>query len=95
MNGCTCSAAKLKSWRKLPMAFSGHVVVMACHTFAGKIQQLQAASGSLLFLGAFMYAFWRVGIYWPGVPPPEHGFFRLKQVAVGLARKAVLNPLDQ
>jgi hypothetical protein len=47
---------------------------------AGKIQQLQAATGSLLFLGAFMYAFWRVGIYWPGVPPPEHGIFRLKQV---------------
>ena len=52
----------------------------ACHDVAGKVQQLQAASGSLLFLGAFMYAFWRVGIYWPGVPPPEHGFFRLKQV---------------
>lgn len=47
---------------------------------AGKIQQVRAATGSLLFLGAFMYAFWRVGIYWPGVPPPEHGIFRLKQV---------------
>lgn len=47
---------------------------------AGKVQAVRAAAGAALFLGAFMYGFWRVGTYWPGVPPPDHGFFRLKQV---------------
>ena len=54
-------------------------------TCAGKIQAVRAAAGAALFLGAFMYGFWRIGIYWPGVPPPDHGFFRLKQVSPGVA----------
>jgi len=73
-----CEAQAHKVWAPNGMTWPLSAVV--CRNVAGKIQQLQAASGSLLFLGAFMYAFWRVGIYWPGVPPPEHGFFRLKQV---------------
>jgi hypothetical protein len=35
-----------------------------------------------------MYGFWRIGIYWPGVPPPDHGFFRLKQVCMARLRAA-------
>ena len=50
---------------------------------AGKIERVRAATGSFLFLGAFMYAFWRIGIYWPGVPSAEHGIFQLKQVPHG------------
>ncbi len=53
---------------------------MLCVHSAGKIQAVRAAAGAALFLAAFMYGFWRVGTYWPGVPPPEQGFFRLKQV---------------
>lgn len=55
--------------------FHSHVA-----TTAGKVQAVRAAAGAALFLAAFMYGFWRIGIYWPGVPPPDHGFFRLKQV---------------
>lgn len=41
---------------------------------------MHAAAGAAAFLGAFLYAFWRVGMHWPGVPPPDDGVFRLKQV---------------
>lgn len=43
-------------------------------------RRLHAAAGAAAFLGAFLYAFWRVGMHWPGVPPPDDGVFRLKQV---------------
>lgn len=33
-----------------------------------------------MFLAAFLYVFWRVGKYWPGVPQPTDGIFRLNQV---------------
>lgn len=40
----------------------------------------RAAGGAALLMVAFMYAFWRFGRYWPGVPPAVHGIFRLQQV---------------
>jgi hypothetical protein len=56
---------------------------------AAKLQSSHAAGASLLFLGIFMYAFWRIGRYWPGVPPPERGILRLEQVrSILTARKA-------
>ncbi|KAK9815635.1 hypothetical protein WJX72_007232 [[Myrmecia] bisecta] len=44
-----------------------------------KLQATHAAAGALLFLSIFLYAFWRVGFYWPGVPLPDDGVFRMKQ----------------
>ena len=46
---------------------------------AGKVRRGQAAAGAALFLAAFLYAFWRVGKVWPGVPLPTDGVFTLKQ----------------
>ncbi len=41
---------------------------------------MYAAIAAALFLGGFLYAFWRVGKSWPGVPPATDGIFHLKQV---------------
>ena len=49
-------------------------------------RRLHAAAGAAAFLGAFLYAFWRVGMHWPGVPPPDDGVFRLKQVLALIIR---------
>lgn len=49
------------------------------HT-AGKVRKGYAAVGAMAFLAAFLYVFWRVGKYWPGVPQPVDGIFRLNQV---------------
>ncbi len=50
---------------------------------AGKLRKGYAAVGALAFLAAFLYGFWRVGKYWPGVPQPVDGIFRLSQVCSG------------
>ena len=44
------------------------------------MRRLYAALAAALFLGGFLYAFWRVGKSWPGVPPATDGIFHLKQV---------------
>eukprot|EP00884_Botryococcus_braunii_P006472 jgi/Botrbrau1/15826/Bobra.40_1s0012.1 len=46
---------------------------------SSKVQTNHAYGAAILFLAVFMYAFWRIGRYWPGVPPPERGIFRLEQ----------------
>lgn len=45
------------------------------------MRKLYAAIAAALFLGGFLYAFWRVGKSWPGVPPATDGIFHLKQVS--------------
>ena len=47
---------------------------------AGSMTWRGAAGAAALFQLAFMYAFWRFGRYWPGVPPAAHGVFRMQQV---------------
>ena len=55
-------------------------MLLTTHAAAVKVRRrLHAAAGAAAFLGAFLYAFWRVGMHWPGVPPPDDGVFRLKQ----------------
>lgn len=54
---------------------------------AGSMPRQRAAGGAALLMVAFMYAFWRFGRYWPGVPPAIHGIFRLQQV-ISLRRPA-------
>lgn len=39
----------------------------------------RAGLASLILWAAFMYGFWRLGSYLPGVPPAEHGVFRMRQ----------------
>jgi len=46
----------------------------------GRVRRLYAAIAAALFLAGFLYAFWRVGKSWPGVPPATDGIFHLKQV---------------
>ena len=47
---------------------------------AGRVRRLYAAIAAALFLGGFLYAFWKIGSAWPGVPPATDGIFHLKQV---------------
>ncbi|KAK9914979.1 hypothetical protein WJX75_003304 [Coccomyxa subellipsoidea] len=61
-----------------------------------KVRRGHAAVGALMFLAAFLYVFWRVGKYWPGVPQPTDGIFRLNQAVsrvgvMGVSLIAVLS----
>ncbi|CAL8468873.1 g8414 [Coccomyxa elongata] len=61
-----------------------------------KLRKRHAAVGAMAFLAAFLYGFWRVGKYWPGVPQPVDGIFRLNQAisrvgVMGVSLIAVLS----
>lgn len=47
---------------------------------AAILRRSQALVGACLFWICFMYLFWRMGCYLPGVPEPSEGLFRVKQV---------------
>lgn len=49
---------------------------------SGTLRGKYAKRGALVVWLAFMYCFWRVGTYLPGVPPPVDGVFMMKQVRV-------------
>ena len=53
------------------------------HPPAGALSRSHTAIGAAAFWLLFMYCFWRMGTYLPGVPIPTNGIFKMQQVQGG------------